>query len=195
MGIEYTNRRGEKYYLLQGKTKTGKPKFYVSRKTGGVPVEEMPEGYELYEHPERGLVSVRKIRPSRITAEERRFVEEQTRLLAEIQYFRVDVQDDSLVIWTPATDPAASVALLSRMFGGFPEGEEAERDWIGNHATYLPMLRFTLADEDERLYSVARWRFRGAIDGWLPLAQPMPLAQQAATYLPHLNRESFYGLF
>src|SRR5437899_2787853 len=50
MGIEYVNRRGERYYLLQGKTKTGKPKYYVSRKAEGVPVEQMPEGYELHEN-------------------------------------------------------------------------------------------------------------------------------------------------
>ncbi len=36
MSIEYVNRRGDKYYLLQGKTKTGKPKYYVSRKPDGV---------------------------------------------------------------------------------------------------------------------------------------------------------------
>jgi hypothetical protein len=53
MPLEYVNRRGEKYFLLQGTTKTGKPKYYVSRKAEGVPVESVPEGYEIHENPER----------------------------------------------------------------------------------------------------------------------------------------------
>lgn len=194
MGIEYTNRCGEKYFLLQGKTKTGKPKYYVSRKAEGVTVEQMPDGYEFYENPERGLVSVRKIRPSNVSAEERQFLEERTRILAGIEYFCVDIQYDSLVIYTPATDPAVSVSLLSKMFGGFPGGEQAERDWIGSHTRYLPMLRFTLTDEHKRLFTVERWCFRGGIDGWHFLARAKPLAQQAETYLPHLNQESFFEL-
>jgi hypothetical protein len=56
MGIEYVNRRGETYYLLQGKTKTGKPKYYVSRNPDGIRVGEMPQGYELYEHLRQGTV-------------------------------------------------------------------------------------------------------------------------------------------
>jgi hypothetical protein len=31
MTIEHVNRRGDRYYVLQGKTKTGKPKFYCSK--------------------------------------------------------------------------------------------------------------------------------------------------------------------
>lgn len=62
-----TRQGGEKYYLLQGKTKTGKPKYYMARKPDGVAVEQMPEGYEFYESPERGLVSVRKVRHSNVS--------------------------------------------------------------------------------------------------------------------------------
>ena len=72
MGLEYVNRCGDRYYLLQGKTKTGKPKYYASRKCNGVAVDRMPEGFEFYEHPAQGLVSVRRIRPSQILASEHR---------------------------------------------------------------------------------------------------------------------------
>lgn len=194
MGIEYTNRRGEKYFLLQGKTKTGKPKYYASRKPNGIPVEQMPEGYELYEQPERGLVSVRKIRPSNITAEERLFLETQTRTLAGIEYFRVEVEGDSLVVYTPATDPAASASILSKLFGGSSSDADAHRDWVASRAVYLPMFRFTLADAKQRLFSAERWCFRGSIDDWWFLAPPRPLAKHAKAYLPHLNRESFFDL-
>jgi hypothetical protein len=44
MGVEYTNRKGKKYYLNVGKTKTGKPKYYFSMKIRDQLAEEIPEG-------------------------------------------------------------------------------------------------------------------------------------------------------
>ena len=119
MGIEYVNRCGDRYYLLEGKTKTGKPKYYASRKCTGVAVDKMPEGFEFYEHPEQGLVSVRRIRPSQIQASERRQLEAWTLELAGTRFFVVDIQDDCLVVYAPGTDPAESVAAFARILGPF----------------------------------------------------------------------------
>ena len=49
MTVTHTNRRGDTYYLLQGLTKTVKPKYYVSKKPGANTVEQIPDGFELYE--------------------------------------------------------------------------------------------------------------------------------------------------
>jgi hypothetical protein len=195
MGLEYVNRRGERYYLLQGTTKTGKPKYYVSRKPGGVPVEEMPPGYEFYESPERSIVHVRKVRPTRVLPAERTLLEDLIRQVAGTTHFRVEVEGDSLVVYAPGTDPAASVAVLSRIFGAdFAAAEQADQ-WTARHATYLPMLRFTLAEEGKRSFAAERWCFRGSIDGWHYLTGGKPLQTQAAAYLPHLHQESFFDLF
>jgi len=66
MPLEYTNRRGDRYYVLQGKTKTGMPKYYCSRKTQGTPVERLPEDYEINEHPRDAVVTIRRVRASAI---------------------------------------------------------------------------------------------------------------------------------
>jgi hypothetical protein len=79
--LEYVNRRGDRYFVSQAKTKTGKPKFYCSKRPGGVGVDRLPEGFEIHERPEDALVSVRKIRPARIQPFER---EELTRLANEL---------------------------------------------------------------------------------------------------------------
>jgi hypothetical protein len=190
MGYEYVNRRGERYYLLVGKTKTGKPKYYVSRKAQGVPVDAMPEGYEIFEQPERGIVSVRKVRPTRVRPEERDQLQSWTRELAGIEHFIIDLHGDSLVIYTPDRDPVASADLLNRIFGGFPEDAAS----IAARAHYAAMLRFTLEDAEKRLFRVERWCFRGSIDDWFYLASGKPLEALARKYLPHLNRESFFEL-
>ncbi len=54
--IDYTNRLGKTYYLFQGKTKKGNPRYFFSPNPAGakaecVPLDRIPEGYELFEHP------------------------------------------------------------------------------------------------------------------------------------------------
>jgi hypothetical protein len=51
MPITHTNRKGKKYYLHQGKTKTGKAKWFFSMKTEGELADSIPDGYETYEEP------------------------------------------------------------------------------------------------------------------------------------------------
>jgi hypothetical protein len=194
MPIEYVNRKGDRYFLRQGKTKTGKPKYYVSRKPSGEPVEEMPEGYELFEHPEQGLVFVRKIRPTRILPEEREKLMAWTCELAGIEYFIVDIQDDSLVVYSSGTGREESARVFDKL-GPMSPGRKAEMtDYFAKNAAYMAMLRFTLADEEKRLFAVERWCFKGSIDDWYPLAAGEPLEKQARKFLPHLGEESFYEL-
>jgi hypothetical protein len=42
--IEYINRKCQKYYLHQGATKTGKPKYFFSMKNKGTSVKTVPDG-------------------------------------------------------------------------------------------------------------------------------------------------------
>jgi hypothetical protein len=69
MAIEHINRKGKTYYLHEGKTKTGKPKYFFSMKSEGNLVNKMPEGYEIYENP-NAQVFLRKIQPQIVTPEE-----------------------------------------------------------------------------------------------------------------------------
>ena len=56
------------------------------------------------------------------------------------------------------------------------------------------MLRFTLIDEERRLFGVERYCFRGSIDDWIWVASPNKLETQAAVFCKHLDKESFYDL-
>jgi hypothetical protein len=54
MALEYVNRRGDRYFVLQGKTKTGKPKFYCSKRYSGVGVDRLPDEFAIHENPRSG---------------------------------------------------------------------------------------------------------------------------------------------
>ena len=49
MSITYTNRKGVTYYLCQGVTRTGKPRYYFAREPQGDPLEQIPAGYIISE--------------------------------------------------------------------------------------------------------------------------------------------------
>ena len=54
--MEYTNRKGDRYFVFEGRTKTGKPKYFASRKETsdkGKRLDEVPESYEIAEAPEQ----------------------------------------------------------------------------------------------------------------------------------------------
>ena len=70
MPITHTNAKGKTYYLHQGTTKTGKPKYYFSMESGGPLADAIPEGFEMYENP-NAQVFLRRIPPKLITDEER----------------------------------------------------------------------------------------------------------------------------
>jgi len=49
--------------------------------------------------------------------------------------------------------------------------------------------------EDRRLFQPARYCFRGRIDGWIDIGSPDRLDRLVATYVRHLDKDSFYNLF
>jgi hypothetical protein len=159
MAIEHVNRRGDTYYLHEGKTKTGKPTFFFSRKREGALAEAIPPGFEVYENP-NAQVFLRKALPRLVTDEEVATVERAVRKQGKLTSFVIDVKGKSIVI----------------------------------HLGYSPMMRFTLVDEQRRVFAVDRWCFLGSIDDWFPLSGGGDLERQVAKYCPHLGRESFYEL-
>ena len=64
------------------------------------------------------------------------------------------------------------------------------------HATYMPLLRFTLIDSNKRIFSTERWCFRGSIDDWISLFEydDGSLHELCEDLFPHLGQESFYDI-
>ena len=52
--LHYKNRKGDLFYLQEGKTPTGNPRYYTGRKLTGTPLAALPDGYEFYERRETG---------------------------------------------------------------------------------------------------------------------------------------------
>jgi hypothetical protein len=191
MAVEHVNRRGDTFYLHQGQTKTGKPKFFFSRKREGTLAEGIPAGYEVYESPNAQLF-LRRIIPRVVTDEEVAVIERGVRELAGLTYYIIDVKGNSIVIYLANENVAFLEGNLFNSLGLTSGSGLAGK--IQRLLSYSPMMRFTLVDEAERRFSVERWCFLGSIDDWFPLAGGDDLKRLVAKYCPHLGKESFYEL-
>jgi hypothetical protein len=193
MTIEYTNRRKQKYYLHQGQTKTGKPKYFFSMKTEGTLVNTLPEGYEIYENP-NAQVFLRKIPPQIITPEEIAIVRaglKKHAKLIEHRDFMLDVKNKNIVVYL-CDQNIDSLGRLTPAHAGFDA--ERFREALSYSLTYTPMMQFVLDDIEDRAFIIERWCFRGSIDDWITLDYSSDLKELVKKYGQHLGKESFYDL-
>jgi len=157
---QYVNRKDDTYYLHQGRTKTGKLRYFFSKKSEGELCLQLPDGFEIYENI-RGQVFCRRIQPKLLTDQEIALVQEIIRRCGKHFSTAVDVKGKDVIVY--------------------------EREH--------PCLKFTLCDEDKRLFVPHRWCFRGSIDDWIVLCGlPNSLPDLAEEYCPYIGEESFFVL-
>src|SRR5580698_983072 len=97
--IEHVNRNGTSFFLHEGRTKTGKPKYFFSKKGEGKLASDIPNGFEIYESP-NAQVFLRKIQPQLVTPEEVQIVERAARKLASGTNCLVEVKGKSIIVHT-----------------------------------------------------------------------------------------------
>ena len=189
MPIEYVNKKKQTYFLHQGTTKTGKPKYFFSMKRDGVLVESIPGGYEIYENP-NAQVFLRRIQPKIITDEEIAIVENGMEQYSDQKYYQVDVKKDTISIYIVNQDVDALTALLR------PYARKGEniQDVLAQYINYSPMMRFVLVNKERRIFMAQRFCFLDSLDDWIDIGKPGPLQKLVPTFVEHLGYDSFFEL-
>ena len=200
--IEYKNRSRQTYYLYEGKTKTGKPKYFFSMKTSVkteiTSVESIPDGYEIYENP-NAQVFLRKIPVQIILPEEIEIVKFWLQKHLKPIDFLLDVKGKNIIIYLcdQNIDNMMKAKEIMTMeiitFANIPDFIRTKEPFFFG-LTYSPMMQFVLEDVETREFTVERWCFRGFIDGWIALDSSTDLQKLVQTYGAHLGKESFYDL-
>ena len=191
MIVTHTNRKGKTYYLHQGTTKTGKPKYFFALRDKGELVEAIPSGYEIYENP-NAQVFLRRKRPSIITDGEITIVEAGMRQYCRVKYFIIDVKKNIIIIYTPDQDVDFLADSLSFLPGARSDKAQAVRQIA---LSYSPMLQFVLMDKTKREFKVRRYCFLGSIDDWIGIGKAGSLSELVETYVQHLGKASYFELY
>jgi hypothetical protein len=191
MPVTYTNRKGKTYYLHQGTTTKGNPKYFFALRDEGDLVETIPPGYEIYENP-NAQVFLRRKRAPIITDEEVETVRAGMEQYCRLEHFVVDVKNGAVIVYTPDQD----VDLLVDTFDLLPGARSAKKKAVlENILTFSPMLQFVLMDAEERLFEPQRFCFLGSIDDWMTIGDQDALPTLVKTYVQHLGEDSFYDLY
>ncbi len=189
--IEYTNRRGEKYYIHVGETKTGKPKYYVALHAHGSLADVIPDGFEIYEGP-NGQVSLRKVLPKVILDDELAVIERELGRIDRLKHCKLDRKLEVLTVYL-ADEPKE---LFDELVGFRPWRSHAINEAQGERfRTYEAQLQFVLVNQKKRVFQTRRYCYLGRIDDWIDIGDRGPLAQLAKLYIKHLGQESYYELF
>jgi hypothetical protein len=193
MPVTYKNRQNKTYYLKQGKTKTGKPRYYFSMKKDGKLVNQIPDEYEIYEHPANAQVFLRKKRPQHITDLEKHLVSKYLKKLKTNRPYIVDVKDKTITIFECSHDPDEVRESFGRLLSlkSPSESKSLIQSIVDETSHYIPVLRFKLEDEKKRTFIANRFCFLGRIDDWIYLDGPESLDKLAKDSIKHLGQESF----
>lgn len=195
MPITYTNRKGSTYYLCQGLTKTGKPRYYFAREPKGEPLDEIPDGYAISESV-NGVVSLAKARPTQLLSTEIKAVERALKRHPKSGKYRVDVKHDRITVFEQTGPDAAEFVVGMRGLAAMlPRPMDELQEILADRARYEPVLRFILRDPERRAYRVQRMFYRGGADKWINVDATGPVAELARELVPLLGTDQFFDLF
>ena len=193
MAITYTNRKQKTYYLHQGKTKTGKPKYFFSRKLEGTLVATVPDGYEIYENP-NAQVFLRKIPAKVILDDEIAVIKQGLAQFSQVQRFMIDVKKNVVSIFTPSQNVEMLSELLTSTAAKFGRSQQDIDALLEQSLDYAADLRFVLVDKQKRLFQAQRYCYLGRVDDWIDIGGVEPLAVLVERYVGHLGQESMFEL-
>jgi hypothetical protein len=195
MPVTYTNKGKITYYLHQGKTKTGKPKYYFStKKKTDLLAEKVPDGFEVYEHPANAQVFLRKKQKQIITDIEQHLINKHLKKLKRPCRYIFDIKKEIITIFESYKDYNSLEEIIKRITFFEYRMEERINELLDQETQYRPMMRFILKDKQKRIFITERFCFKGSIDDWIIIGNPGSLGSLLKTYLTHLGKDTYYEL-
>ena len=190
MAIQHTSRAGKTYYLHTGPKRGGGVQYFFSTRPTGSLAAHLPDGFEIYDSV-HGQVFLRRTQPRLVREEETDCIERGAATRRGNNLYKVEVRGDTLTVF----ESANQVGALSELFGAFPPRDRSKQEELRERfASYQPVLRFILVDQERRLFAPERYCFRGSVDDWIPIGPPEPIKRLATQYIKHLGRDSMFEL-
>ena len=194
MPITHTNRQGVTYYLCQGTTKGGRPRYYFSRERRDTSPNAVPNGYVVTESV-NGVVSLCRAQEATFHPDEVAAVRNALEAHPQPGNYRVAVKKDHIEVYERVGIGGDDLVREFVKEGFVPFGGIkavlAERE---RRARFAAILRFGLVDTNRRFFTVDRMTFRGD-ERWLMVGGPRRLATLLKEVIPKLGTEAFFELF
>ena len=190
MPIQYTNRKKKIYFIRQGKTKKGNPKYTLSQSMYKA-LDTIPEGYEIYENP-NAQVFLRRIKPRLINKNEELLVQEVLKELIEKKYCKIIIEQKTITIYLADQD----VDRMRELVKDSPKAQEEELEVIIDQIiTYSPVIQLILFSPEERLFIVKMVDYEEGERIWEVVEDPGDLESLLSIICQEIDIEAYYQLF
>ncbi len=123
----FTNRMGQQYFAQQGVTKTGKPKYFASRKSEGALVR-LPKGF-IFGESINGVVTMQRPKHSVLPEKDVELTKQQLEKFRHLQNHRIEMRDKSIIIH----EPVGMDAIETLVKVGAPSMLESLKSMAGRH--------------------------------------------------------------
>ncbi len=167
MPLTYTNRQGKTHYFRAVPTVKGSIRYYITKSTNFSDlIEEVPNGFEIYEDPQEARVVLRKIIPCLVTEQEIEIVRKAIEQYSDLKDFFVQGEGSELLIWVSQFNSIEGFEEnLTRK-----ETIELHNERVTTWMRYFNNFRFALLDEKERTFVAVRIVNTGLFDNnFIPL--------------------------
>ena len=189
MAVTHTNRKGDTYHLTRRK---GSRTQYVFSKKDlyGEAVDSIPNGYEVFEHP-NGQVFLRRQIISEVPDADYRVIEQYMREHFRDELYILERKRREVVIHFADEEPEHLLNMVTAFNAqARPDKlEKLRRELL----RYSPMMRISY-DSRAGEYTLERYCFLGGIDDWMHLENSTSVKKLVAKYCKHLGEESFFDL-
>lgn len=187
--VSYENRSGVTYYLHEGKTKTGKPRYFFAKTIGEGALCKIPDDFEVSESI-NAVVSLRRKVPGTavVPAADVRTVEAALGRHPHLSGYVVRVVGRAIVVFEPHPRPDELLRLVGRSGLGL-RADAFVKDRM-KHAKYDPIMKF---EPEAAGYTVFRMTYRGK-GGWSWPLQSGRLPDLADAFVRTIGIEAFFDL-
>ncbi|HEY4723838.1 MAG TPA: hypothetical protein VII92_18430 [Anaerolineae bacterium] len=191
MTVTYTSRKGLTYYLCQGVTKTGKPRYYFAREPKDTPLDHIPEGYAISESV-NGIVSLTKAQISQLREGEIAAVKAAVARHPQSRKYRVNVRPKRIEIYeSVGPDAETLIANLRPLIPILPGTASRLSADMDRYAQFMSVLRFTLIDAGTRAFEAERMCYLGSIDDFIHIGYGA-LEPMASDVIATLGTDEFF---
>ncbi len=192
--MTYTNRMGDTYYLHEGRTKTGKVRYFVAKTLHEGVLSAMPPGFEFSESI-NGVVSVRKIdvRAASVPEADVALARGEMTGHAHLRGYRIEGSKGEIVVFEPSAGSYPDWATeVARPFFTWPQGHDRRSDNLRRRVRYSPVMKFVPLRERSG-YSVHRMTYRGD-GGWSWSLASGSLKELLNRFLGCVGTDEFFEL-
>lgn len=191
MSISFSNVKEKKYFIKKKLTKKGNTTYYMTKKEDEECLDKIPEGYEVFEKYDSGMMFIRKVKDRLFDENEIKIIESELKKNETVLDFRLDIHGDTIKIYTVEDDPFTD----SKKDDGSFLSRFRNDNMIHLLRRFEERMKIKIEKEEgEKIYVFERFCYRGRIDDWITIAYDDELKLLAKEYLPHLGKESYFNL-